>query len=299
MTRVAAEAGAAPTDPGPPARVAAMTAALALWRASHPGPTLVVSSLAVILGVSVGLDATRLVLLAGAVFAGQLSVGWSNDAIDARRDAAVHRPDKPIARGDIAAGTVGAAAAVALVTALGLSVLLGPGFLAAHAVALASAWAYNAWLKRTAASVAPFVLSFGLFPSLATLALPAPTIAALWAGVAGASLGVAVHFSNVLPDLADDAATGVRGLPHRIGAAGSAAVAFGAVIVGAVAVLVGPVAEGAPLSLIAVAGTAVVVAISVVGLRRATTHPDRIVFRMVMLAGLVLALVLAASGLQI
>ena len=34
----------------------------------------------------------------------------------------------------------------------------------------------------------------------------------------GAMLGVGAHLVNALPDLADDEATGVRGLPHRLGA---------------------------------------------------------------------------------
>ena len=39
-----------------------------------------------------------------------------------------------------------------------------------------------------------------------------------WAPAAGALLGFGAHFANVLPDLRDDAATGVRGLPQRLGA---------------------------------------------------------------------------------
>jgi FtsH-binding integral membrane protein len=35
---------------------------------------------------------------------------------------------------------------------------------------------------------------------------------------AGALLGVGAHLLNALPDLADDAKTGVHGLPHRLGA---------------------------------------------------------------------------------
>jgi 4-hydroxybenzoate polyprenyltransferase len=34
--------------------------------------------------------------------------------------------------------------------------------------------------------------------------------------IAAALLGLGAHFVNVLPDLADDHATGVRGLPHRL-----------------------------------------------------------------------------------
>ena len=59
----------------------------ALWAASHPGPSLVVTVLAVALGVGADLPPWRLALLAVAVLAGQLSVGISNDAIDAARES--------------------------------------------------------------------------------------------------------------------------------------------------------------------------------------------------------------------
>lgn len=273
--------------------------AVALWRSSHPGPCVVVSVLALILGMSAGLDAPRLALLVAAVFVGQLSVGWCNDAADARRDAAVARRDKPVARGEIAPRTVGTAAGIALVVALALSTPLGPGLLLAHAIALASAWSYNLVLKRTVASVLPFVLSFGLLPSFATLALPVPAFAAPWASIAGATLGVAVHFANVLPDFADDAATGVRGLPHRVGGRGSAIVAFAAVIVGAVAVLLGPALAGAPLQPVAIVAAVPVVVICAVGLVIALRTPDRTVFRLVMLAALILAAQLALTGVSV
>ena len=85
----------------------------------------------------------------------------------------------------------------------------------------------------------PFLVSFGIFPSLATLALPDPRVAAGWGWIAGAALGAAVHLTNVLPDLDDDERTGVRGLPHRIGPRASAVVAAVGIVAGAVAVLVG------------------------------------------------------------
>ncbi|MGH3680824.1 MAG: UbiA family prenyltransferase, partial [Natronosporangium sp.] len=47
------------------------------------------------------------------------------------------------------------------------------------------------------------------------------------------------HFANVLPDLADDAATGVRGLPHRLGAIGSALAATGLLLAATAALVVG------------------------------------------------------------
>lgn len=271
----------------------------ALWGSTHPGPSLVVTALAVLLGSAARLPADRLVLLALAVLLGQLSVGLSNDAIDARRDRRVGRSDKPIARGDVSVTTVWVVAGSAAAGALIVSAFLGPGMLIAHLIALTSAWSYNTGLKATPISVVPFVVSFGLFPSLATLSGVSPTVAVPWAWVAGAALGVAVHFTNVLPDLDDDAVTGIRGLPHRLGRRASAVLAFAAVEVGAVAVLIGPpIAAGtAPSALVWVAFGAVL-AVGVLGLVRALARPpDRLVFRLVMLAALLLAGQLALSGL--
>lgn len=267
----------------------------ALWASSHPGPTCVVTALSLALGIASGLEPWRLALLAAAVFFGQLSVGISNDAIDAARDRAVGRTDKPIARGDVGVRTAWITAIGALVLALGLSAPLGWRMLLAHAILLASAWSYNAGLKKTPFSIVPFLLSFGLLPSVATLSAAAPVPAPIWAGIAGAVLGAAVHLANVLPDLDDDRRTGVRGLPHRIGATASAVLAALGVIGGGVAVLVGS-ADGAiaPLAWVFFAAVvAVAVAAAVAALRR---QPGRNVFRLVMLAALLLAVQLIATG---
>lgn len=270
----------------------------ALWGSSHPGPTLVVTALAGALGVAVGLDAGRLALLVLAVFAGQLSVGISNDALDAPRDRAVGRRDKPLARGDASVRQAWAAASVALAVALGLSALLGWRMLAAHALMLGGAWAYNAGLKATAASLVPFLVSFGIFPSLAPLSAVDPAFAEWWAWIGGAALGAAFHLTNVLPDLDDDARTGVRGLPHRIDARLSALLACVAVVGGAVAVLLGPV-DGNVAEVPAAAWIffGAVLAVVVVTLVLAVVRPTaRVLHRLIMLAALVLAVQLVASG---
>ena len=59
------------------------------------------------MGLAAGLDATA-ALLGAAVLCGQLSVGWSNDAIDAPLDSAARRPDKPIALGHVSRRLVAA-----------------------------------------------------------------------------------------------------------------------------------------------------------------------------------------------
>lgn len=275
-----------------------MRAVRALWGSSHPGPTLVVTALALALGVATGLEAWRLGLLTASVFLGQLSVGISNDVLDVARDRAVGRTDKPLARGDIAVGTAWGAALGLLAGALVLSAPLGWRMLAAHAVTLGSAWAYNAGLKSTPWSIVPFLVSFGIFPSLATLAAEPPAFAVGWAWIAGAALGAAVHLTNVLPDLDDDARTGVRGLPHRMGPRVSAAVAAVGIVAGAVAVLIGAAGgEWDAVTPLSWAFFGVVVVLAVATAWRAISRPPtRALFRLVMVAALLLAVQLVASG---
>lgn len=217
--------------------------AAALARASHLAPTLAVTAFAGAYALGVGAGAGRAGQVALAVLAGQLSVGWSNDWIDAERDRAVGRPDKPVVSGGIDAAQLRIAALVAAAACVVLSFLLGPAAGAVHVVAVASAWAYNARLKATAWSWAPYAVSFGLLPSVATLALHPGRVAAATTTLAAALLGVGAHLANVLPDLDDDAATGVVGLPHRLGRrrATSASVAA---LVGATALVVLGAAEG-------------------------------------------------------
>lgn len=263
----------------------------ALWGATHPGPTVVVTVLSLALGVAAGVEPGRLALLVVAVFAGQVSVGLSNDAIDGARDAAVGRSDKPIAGGAITPERALAVAVASAILAVLLSLPLGPAFVAAHAVALASAWAYNAGLKSTPFSIVPFVLSFGLFPSFATLSLAPPALAAWWASLAGAALGAAVHLTNVVRDLDDDRRTGVRGLPHRLGARASVVLAALGIVAGAIAVSFGTDAAviGAVFfsAVVAVAVGAVVLVF--------VRPPGRAVFQLTMLAALLLAVQLVVS----
>lgn len=270
------------------------SAVSALWHSSHPGPSVVVTLVAITLGVASGLEPWRIAVLGAAILLGQLSVGLSNDAIDAPRDTATGRTDKPIARGDVSLRAAWVAASAAVVLALVLSCVLGWAMGIAHAIALAAAWAYNAGLKSTPISVLPFIVSFGLLPSLVTLSADPPSLAAAWAWVAGAALGVAIHLTNVLPDLEDDAQTGVRGLAHRLGRRLSAVVAAMALVVGAVAVLLGPDAGITVFGVVAFTG---VVVMAVAGLVLALVRaPGRGVFRLVMLAALLLCVQLAATG---
>lgn len=268
----------------------------ALWGATHPGPSLVVTVLSLALGLATGLEPWRLVVLVLAVFAGQVSVGLSNDAIDLFRDATVGRSDKPLVRGDTRVRTAWITAFGSLAVAVVLSAVLGWGMLIAHVIALASAWSYNAGLKATPASLLPFIVSFGIFPSLPSLSAVDPQPAAIWATFAGAALGAAVHLTNVLPDLDDDRRTGVRGLPHRIGPAASVVLAVAGTVVAAVAVLFGSIAGGAPAAAMIPFAVLVVLVAAAVLTRMRRHGPDRTGFRLVMTAALVLAVQLVAAS---
>lgn len=193
-----------------------------LLAASHPGPTVAVTALTAMLAAASGLPAQRSLLVIAAVLAGQLSIGWGNDLVDARRDRSVGRLDKPLATGAVTARQVLVALVVALVVCVVLSAAAGWRSAVAHlGCVVVSGHAYNLGLKGTALSWLPYAVAFGALPAVVTYAAEPPVAPPWWMLVVGASLGVAAHFLNVLPDLDDDAATGVRGLPHRLGAAWS------------------------------------------------------------------------------
>lgn len=267
---------------------------LSLLLASHPGPTVVVTVIATLLGVGLGYPPGRLLLLALAILCGQLSIGWSNDWLDAARDRAVERRDKPAARGDVSIATVRVSAFVALAAAVLLTIPLGPGALVAHVVAIAGGWAYNLGLKSTVASFVPFAVSFGVLPAIATLGQEQPALPQWWVFAAGALLGVAAHVTNVLPDLEDDARTGISGLPHRLGARLGGLLAFAALAVATVLITVGP---GFPVRPLLIVGLVIGLAASVTGvvllLRRS---PTRLLMQLIMTCAIVDVAMLALSG---
>lgn len=250
--RTAGAASAARTGgPGP-----------ALLAAAHPGPAFAVTLLAGLLAVSAGMPAARTALVVAAVLAGQLSIGWSNDLIDLARDRAVGRMDKPLATGRLPVALARRACAVAVVLAVLLSLACGVLAGAVHLLCVAAGWGYNLGLKSTAWSWAPYAVAFGALPVFVVLAHPGPLAPEPWMALAGALLGVGAHLVNVLPDLADDAATGVRGLPHRLGARWAAAVGVGVLVLASVVIAVAAQGLPAPVLLAALGLVAVLAVVA-------------------------------------
>jgi 4-hydroxybenzoate polyprenyltransferase len=272
----------------------AMRLLLALLRASHPEPAVAVSTVAALLSLGAGLRLWPAVGVTATIAASQLAVGWANDAIDAPRDAQVGRADKPVAAGAVGRRAVAVAAVVAALACVVLAGLSSgsPGTAAVAVVGLLSALSYNWPLKFTVLSPLPYAVSFAALPTFVVLVSGRSVPA--WLVVAGGLLGVGAHFANVVPDLADDARTGVRGLPHRFGPRGALAAA--AVLLLAVTALLvfGP--PGPPRAIGAVAGAAAVAVLlfgAYLGRRSTARHWA---FRAVMGVALVDVVLLVAGG---
>jgi 4-hydroxybenzoate polyprenyltransferase len=213
---------------------------VSLAKASHAPPTVAVTALGTAVAVSSGRGFAGCVLVAVTLLVGQLSIGWSNDAIDAGRDATAGRSDKPVAAGEIGVRTVAVAASTALSVTLPLSLANGWRAGLAHLVVVAGGWSYNLGLKRTLLSWLPYAVAFGALPAFIVLGLDGAPWPRPWVLLAGALLGVGAHFLNVVPDLDDDLRAGVRGLPQRLGPRGARAGGAGLLAAAAAAVTFGP-----------------------------------------------------------
>lgn len=247
-----------------------MTAsASGLARACHPGPAAAVTVLATAFGVSAGLSAPRLVLVSSAVLSGQLSIGWSNDLVDAARDRAVGRRDKPLATGELAESATRTACALAIGATVVLSLLCGLAAGLIHLGCVAAGWAYNLGVKGTVFSWLPFAVAFGGLPIFVELAEPGGTPPPPWIPVAAALLGVGAHLVNVLPDLADDEATGVRGLPHRLGHRRTSLLAVVVLVTATVVLALGTSAVSSAILLAALVSVAALAAVALLARGRA------------------------------
>jgi len=189
---------------------------LALLRASHFGPTVLVTTIA-FFTAKFEFSTFDSIQIALAIFAGQLVVGWSNDVIDFPLDTAANRVKKPLVSGAISVGLLQKLIPIALLSAAAISFIgpLGLSGTLVHLLGLLSATLYNLKLKSTIFSPLPYIISFGALPWAIFLA--AGTNPPLWLYLALALFTTAFHFLNVVKDLQWDIEQGVLGLPQRIG----------------------------------------------------------------------------------
>jgi 4-hydroxybenzoate polyprenyltransferase len=189
---------------------------IGLLRASHLGPNLLVTFISLFFAQLYWWEGPALVIAFG-VFCGQLVVGWSNDIIDYQDDLFHNRQKKPLVSGQISLRLLQNSLRFVLPIAIVIN-LFGPlgligGGLSVLAIGLAVA--YNFFFKFTVFSWFPYAIAFGSLPSC--MALSKDEVPALWMWLGGALLGTAAHFLNVIKDMEQDKASGIKGLPQRLG----------------------------------------------------------------------------------
>ncbi len=189
---------------------------IGLLRASHLGPNLLVTSISYFFAQLYWWEGTAFIIAIG-VFCGQLVVGWSNDVIDYQDDLQHNRQKKPLVSGEISLKLLQNSLRVMVPFAILIN-LFGPlGFIGGglSVLAIGLAVAYNFYFKFTFFSWLPYAIAFGSLPSC--MALSKGQMPTLWMWLGGALLGTAAHFLNVIKDMDQDQASGIKGLPQRFG----------------------------------------------------------------------------------
>jgi len=208
---------------------------IGLLQASHFGPNLLVTFISLFFAQLYWWEGPALVIAFG-VFCGQLVVGWSNDIIDYQDDLLHNRQKKPLVSGQISLRLLQNSLRVILPIAIVINLfgplgLIGGGL---SVLAIGFAVAYNFYFKFTIFSWLPFAFAFGSLPSC--MALSKGEVPALWMWLGGALLGTAAHFLNVIKDMEQDKASGIKGLPQRLGTRASLVIAI--VLIAAAVVLI-------------------------------------------------------------
>jgi 4-hydroxybenzoate polyprenyltransferase len=141
----------------------------------------------------------------------------TNDVFDRELDAATKR-SKPLVSGAVSLPAAIALALVLIAGAAALSATLGTAGFTLAVLGMACGLAYDVRLKRTLLSALPFMIAIPVLPFWIWATLDEWDGVLWWLAPLGALIGLSLHLANTLPDVADDAAHGVRGLAHALGA---------------------------------------------------------------------------------
>jgi 4-hydroxybenzoate polyprenyltransferase len=204
-----------------------------LRKASHFGPTLIVTTIGWIFAYYYWWEGPAYVIAFG-IFCGQLVVGWSNDLYDYEDDLAHQRTKKPLVAGLITPEYL--RKWIYFMTPFAfIANLFGPlgikgGFV--YMLGIACGIGYNFYFKFNAASPLPYAIAFGALPS--SIAISKDITPPVWMWLGGALFGMAAHFINVMKDMDQDQASGINGLPQRLGKKGSILAALTLIALGVV-----------------------------------------------------------------
>jgi 4-hydroxybenzoate polyprenyltransferase len=162
------------------------------------------------------LDPLLLARVLAGVACAQVAIGTLNDYRDRELDAR-SKPSKPLVRGLITPRMALAQVSVATLLVVAVFAPLGPLALLLGVLIEGLGVAYDLWFKGTIVSGLLYALYFPLIPLLAWTVFGRYQPFLPWILPVGALLGVAMNVANSLPDLEEDLAAGVRGLPHLLG----------------------------------------------------------------------------------
>ena len=205
-----------------------------LQQACHFGPTVIVTTIAFVFGTYYWWEGPAFVI-AFTVALGQLVVGWSNDLYDYKDDLAHGRTKKPLVSGLITPQYLSKWLRF-MVPFSFIANLLGPlGIKGGLVYMFGIAWgvAYNFYFKFSAFSPLPFAIAFAALPS--SIAISKGITPPLWMLLGGSIFGMAAHFINVIKDMKEDQASGIQGLPQRLGTKRSVIVAVTLIALGVLA----------------------------------------------------------------
>jgi 4-hydroxybenzoate polyprenyltransferase len=207
-----------------------------LLKAAHFGPTLIVTGISFAFGVHYWWEGPAYVIAFG-VFTGQLVVGWSNDLYDLEDDLKHQRAKKPLVSGLITKQYLQKWLRFMLPFSF-VANLLGPlgikGGLV-YMLGIACGVAYNFYFKFNMLSPLPYAIAFAALPS--SVAISKDINPPIWMLLGGALFGMAAHFINVIKDMDEDQASGIKGLPQRLGKTKSIAAAVILILLGIASLL--------------------------------------------------------------
>ena len=204
-----------------------------LRKASHFGPTLIVTTIGWLFANYYWWEGPAYVIAFG-IFCGQLVVGWSNDLYDYEDDLAHQRTKKPLVAGLITPEYL--RKWIYFMTPFAFLInLFGPlgikGGLV-YMLGIACGIGYNFYFKFNAASPLPYAIAFAALPS--SIAISKEITPPVWMWLGGALFGMAAHFINVMKDMDQDQASGINGLPQRLGKQRSVVAALTLIALGVV-----------------------------------------------------------------
>jgi 4-hydroxybenzoate polyprenyltransferase len=207
-----------------------------LLKAAHFGPTLLVTAISFAFATYYWWEGPAYVIAFG-VFTGQLVVGWSNDLYDFDDDLKHQRTKKPLVSGLITKQYLQKWLRFMLPFSF-IANLFGPlgikGGLV-YMLGIACGVAYNFYFKFNLLSPLPYAIAFAALPS--SVAISKEINPPLWMLLGGALFGMAAHFINVIKDMDQDQASGIKGLPQQLGKTKSIAAAVVLIALGITALV--------------------------------------------------------------